>query len=217
MQKRKSCDFGRSMIEMLGVLAIVGVLSVGGIAGYSKAMEKFKVNKAISQYSMLIYDMLEFHHKHNLYSDYDTGLVDIFQATQSIPPDWQKVSSTDLKDSYGNIVEISGSQKYIMFILIIGGELYGNHGIIPSSLCVSFVNDLVLPLHNSLYALHFFNPDEDPAFIYYGDNYCGGNNKCITDLSLPTIESLCKSSKDGLDFGNGGIIGIAFGDPSDSI
>ena len=34
------CSVGRSMIEMLGVLAIVGVLSVGGIAGYSKAMEK---------------------------------------------------------------------------------------------------------------------------------------------------------------------------------
>ena len=40
---------GRSMIEMLGVLAIVGVLSVGGIAGYSKAMEKFKINKTIDQ------------------------------------------------------------------------------------------------------------------------------------------------------------------------
>ncbi len=40
---------GRSMIEMLGVLAIIGVLSVGGIAGYSKAMEKFKINKTIQQ------------------------------------------------------------------------------------------------------------------------------------------------------------------------
>ena len=29
---------GRSMIEMLGVLAIIGVLSGGGIIGYSKAM-----------------------------------------------------------------------------------------------------------------------------------------------------------------------------------
>ena len=42
---------GRSMIEMLGVLAIIGVLSVGGIAGYSKAMEKFKINKTIQQIS----------------------------------------------------------------------------------------------------------------------------------------------------------------------
>ena len=38
---------GRSMIEMLGVLAIIGVLSVGGIAGYSKAMMKYIVNKTI--------------------------------------------------------------------------------------------------------------------------------------------------------------------------
>ncbi len=44
---------GRSMIEMLGVLAIVGVLSVGGIAGYSKAMAKFKANKVIDQVTMI--------------------------------------------------------------------------------------------------------------------------------------------------------------------
>ena len=44
---------GRSMIEMLGVLAIVGVLSVGGIAGYSKAMNKFKTNKISDQVQMI--------------------------------------------------------------------------------------------------------------------------------------------------------------------
>ena len=44
---------GRSMIEMLGVLAIIGVLSVGGIAGYSKAMLKYKTNKLIDQVTML--------------------------------------------------------------------------------------------------------------------------------------------------------------------
>lgn len=38
---------GRSMIEMLGVLAIIGVLSVGGIAGYTKAMFQYKINKDI--------------------------------------------------------------------------------------------------------------------------------------------------------------------------
>jgi type II secretory pathway pseudopilin PulG len=44
---------GRSMIEMLGVLAIIGVLSVGGIAGYSKAMTKFKINKTIDLVSQI--------------------------------------------------------------------------------------------------------------------------------------------------------------------
>ena len=44
---------GRSMIEMLGVLAIIGVLSVGGIAGYSKAIQKYRINKAIEQITLI--------------------------------------------------------------------------------------------------------------------------------------------------------------------
>ncbi len=45
---------GRSMIEMLGVLAIIGVLSVGGIAGYSKAMMKYRINKTIEQITLIV-------------------------------------------------------------------------------------------------------------------------------------------------------------------
>ena len=48
----KSVQSGRSMIEMLGVLAIIGVLSVGGIAGYSKAMTKYRINKTIEQITL---------------------------------------------------------------------------------------------------------------------------------------------------------------------
>lgn len=50
----KSEQSGRSMVEMLGVLAIIGVLSVGGIAGYSKAMSKFKLSKVMDQVSMVV-------------------------------------------------------------------------------------------------------------------------------------------------------------------
>ncbi len=46
-------QYGRSMIEMLGVLAIIGVLSVGGIAGYSKAMSKYRINKTIEQITLI--------------------------------------------------------------------------------------------------------------------------------------------------------------------
>ncbi|MBR3677271.1 MAG: hypothetical protein IKN71_09085 [Alphaproteobacteria bacterium] len=46
-------ESGRSMIEMLGVLAIIGVLSVGGIAGYSKAMAKHKINKTVDQITQI--------------------------------------------------------------------------------------------------------------------------------------------------------------------
>ena len=45
---------GRSMIEMLGVLAIIGVLSVGGLVGYSKAMERYRVNETMNQVSYIV-------------------------------------------------------------------------------------------------------------------------------------------------------------------
>ena len=49
---------GRSMVEMLGVLAIIGVLSVGAIAGYSKAMMKYKLNQHAQAVNMLINNTL---------------------------------------------------------------------------------------------------------------------------------------------------------------
>lgn len=45
---------GRSMIEMLCVLAIIGVLSVGGIAGYSKAMDRHRINETVNQVSHIV-------------------------------------------------------------------------------------------------------------------------------------------------------------------
>ena len=50
---------GRSMVEMLGVLAIIGVLSVGAIAGYSKAMMKYKLNQYSQAIGMLINNVLQ--------------------------------------------------------------------------------------------------------------------------------------------------------------
>lgn len=36
---------GRSMVEMLGVFAIVGVLSIGGLTAYRQAMERHQMNQ----------------------------------------------------------------------------------------------------------------------------------------------------------------------------
>ncbi|MBQ9739234.1 MAG: type II secretion system protein [Alphaproteobacteria bacterium] len=45
-------ESGRSMVEMLGVLAIIGVLSIGGIAGYTMAMNRYKANELLNAASM---------------------------------------------------------------------------------------------------------------------------------------------------------------------
>lgn len=52
-------QFGRSMVEMLGVLAIIGVLSVGSIAGYSTAMRKYRLNKQAETFNMLLSNALQ--------------------------------------------------------------------------------------------------------------------------------------------------------------
>jgi len=67
MKKIKKNESGRSMVEMLGVLAIIGVLSVGGIAGYKMAMRQIAKN---SFAEFLNYWGLTVEHI------YSTGIVD---------------------------------------------------------------------------------------------------------------------------------------------
>ena len=45
---------GRSMIEVIGVLVIIGMLSIGGIAGYSQAMTKYRINRTINEVTRLV-------------------------------------------------------------------------------------------------------------------------------------------------------------------
>ena len=58
----KKSQSGRSMVEMLGVLAIIGVLSVGGIAGYSLSMRRHRANQivdVVSKYYLVAYSQCQ--------------------------------------------------------------------------------------------------------------------------------------------------------------
>ena len=76
-------ESGRSMIEMLGVLAIIGVLSVGGIAGYSKAMNKFKTNKIADNVSMIVTNLRTLYAQQNDYN----GLTNSTAIQMGVVPD----------------------------------------------------------------------------------------------------------------------------------
>ena len=49
---------GRSMVEMLGTLAIIGVLSIGGIMGYSYGMDKYRANETMQAVTLRGIDVL---------------------------------------------------------------------------------------------------------------------------------------------------------------
>ena len=123
---RQANPLGRSMIEMLGVLAIIGVLSVGGIAGYSKAMEQFKVDKAVSEYSYLIQGLLE--HLKDLQNvskpnegDIQYGLTSVVEAESLVPETWEKISNHDYNDPYGNLIRIFSRSQTLVIDMYLGG------------------------------------------------------------------------------------------------
>ena len=100
---------GRSMIEMLGVLAIVGVLSVGGIAGYSKAMAKFKTNKVIDQINTISTNIRTLYSSQRNYAGLDNGTA---IRLSLIPSEMYAASD---KSASGSGVEITNA---------FGGNLY---------------------------------------------------------------------------------------------
>ncbi|MBR5130538.1 MAG: hypothetical protein IKV03_04870 [Alphaproteobacteria bacterium] len=51
-------ESGRSMVEMLGTLAIIGVLSIGSIAGYSYGIDKHHANQTINDIMLMGIDAI---------------------------------------------------------------------------------------------------------------------------------------------------------------
>ena len=104
----KNTENGRSMIEMLGVLAIIGVLSVGGIAGYSKAMMKYRVNKTIEQFTLIAGNLRSFFK--NDYRDLstdDTGRK-ILKKAKLVPDEmWH---GNEILNQWGITIYINGSE-----------------------------------------------------------------------------------------------------------
>ena len=102
----KNDQNGRSMVEMLGVLAIIGVLSVGGISGYSKAMAKYKLTRAQDQIVMLLMNIRTAFATSPNYN----GLSDSVAANYNLAPSEmvQLVSGTEysLYSTFGGKVHV---------------------------------------------------------------------------------------------------------------
>ena len=188
---------GRSMIEMLGVLAIIGVLSVGGIAGYSKAMEKWKINKATEEYSHIIFGMLQHIddvRKLSPQSGY-TGLADLAIALNLIPNSWNKIGDKHFKDAYGNMVQVQARAENLVFDIFIGGIQSNNDSTSSPGwsprLCESLISNLAQPLHSAVNIVNTWQSGKGGIY-YRGDAYCGGNIPCVSSITLNNIHEMCK-------------------------
>jgi len=82
----KAKQFGRSMIEMLGVLAIIGVLSIGGLLGYRRAVNNHQANTILDDVNRFAFVILEngYSFENNSYFDVDFTKTSNYSMTAHI-------------------------------------------------------------------------------------------------------------------------------------
>ncbi len=189
------------MIEMLGVLAIIGVLSVGGITGYSKAMTKFKVNKAVEEYNMLIAGLMEY--KDDIFKNHinETGnltknIADFIYQTQIVPATWKKENNIFLYDSFGNrmvpYIYNGRSERSISIDYYIVTSSKNKNSEFAYQLCMALATQVAFQsfMQYGKGRLVIYNTNgEYPS--YRTD--CNQQQKCMSDMNLPDVSRICKS------------------------
>ena len=190
---------GRSMVEMLGVLAIIGVLSVGAIAGYSKAMLKYKLNKQTEQLSTLINAVIRYQSDLRVtVSETSHGVEPIISYLRKLneipvemlyPPNDRKYDKY-IKDALNNDINIfHHNTNYIG----LGISLQDNN--ISKETC----KNVYLLAKNFSGDLGFVETvfESEGSTQYsghvYGDRFCTGNRLCFKNLKVTDIDDLCSA------------------------
>ena len=193
---------GRSMVEMLGVLAIIGVLSVGAMSGYSKAMMKYKLNKQTEQIgSILDYATLHYEDLDRIDVPNGTNITRLFTKLGAIPLEMIKEqNSSYIYDVFNNKIflyhnkESSGAQYYGLEVFI-DKNAY--------DICLNLFQMAKLR-SSTLWITEFAKATEDDdqhlGNVVHGDNYCNKDDiYCLKDLTLEQMYELCSYCSDSLD------------------
>ena len=186
-------QYGRSMVEMLGVLAIIGVLSVGAIAGYGKAMMKYKLNKQSEQISWLLNVMYRYKSEFGKNPSLQS-LVPYFIKLGEIPEN-MRTKYTDLHDVFNSDISIqtnacgsdaSSCSEVGLFYTISASESF--------DVCQNLLN-IAKEFNSQLYRIGVYNTENDKTEYgntYFGSRYCTNNKKCLKDMTQEEIYEQCR-------------------------
>ncbi len=186
---------GRSMVEMLGVLAIIGVLSVGAISGYSKAMMRYKLNKQTEQIgSILDYTILYADQLHNSGIWYATELL---MKLGVIPLEMTRPNERQyIYDVFNNPILITfaggGGASYKAMKISIGSHAH--------EICLNLYQMAKLrsaSLWQTVFTRSTEDVSEELANRVWGDAYCTKNTKyCLKNITLTQMHELCSICDD---------------------
>lgn len=193
-------ELGRSMIEMLGVLAIVGVLSIGAISGFSKAMAKYKLTRFFATYSMFIQDVMKYQKDwvrtrraagfaDNVDSQFD--LAPLLEQMGLIPSSWQRLNDKYITDDNGGFhrVDVRNNQTFeFQYSFHASGKQLNSKEEIQR--CVFLLNDVLKQL-DRLYHISFWKGGTMFGPYIYGKQYCSTYNVCLNKLTYNQIYDRC--------------------------
>ncbi len=203
---------GRSMVEMLGVLAIIGVLSIGAIAGYSKAMMKYKLNQHAVAVNMLINNVLSIKDKLEHSGDNNTYYNQLLYKINLLPDGiiYQRDGNEPAKELrdiwFKNKIGVVWSKS--KWTASDGTQRQDNVGVIsfnfnPSTEGHEVCRNIVIAAKENsanLAGLRTFNKNSgsySQTEVIQGDKACNKYVTCLRDLSLDTISKLCNNCKSG--------------------
>ena len=175
---------GKSMIEMLGVLAIIAVLTVGGIAGYSKAMKKYQANKVVGEIIQVLAKIKELSENDNWYNIYQ--LDDETKKTLGL--------------CLPSAENCSGFQRTPVGEIDINGNVFMSDA--DAELCISAFNNIVIPLKGNIDEFSVLttikNRDDAIKEMSKCNKKC--RDKCKEDMDC-IHECYSKCSKDNSPYG----------------
>lgn len=186
----KSEQSGRSMVEMLGVLAIIGVLSVGGIAGYSKAMAKFKLSKVMDQVSMTVANVRTLYSGQPNYAGLDTTVAIQMGAIGAEMLNGVKTTSaSEAFNAFNGPVYVEATADGRNFIVTFGG--------LGKEACVSLgSSDWGSGSGSGLVSVGVASGDVSSAQDPDGMGSSGTTEDATLPLALATAASGCNGSGD---------------------
>ena len=189
---------GRSMVEMLGVLAIIGVLSVGAIAGYSKAMFKYKLNKQTEQLNQLINAVTQYYPQLN--SKAVISFVPILEKLNEIPKEMIKNNnSARIYDVFNNVIEIQIGTRNDIGNNVKYARLHYSLDFTDSNSVDICRNTILIMKENreNLWLAETCSETSGSRNIQYaGDKFCYGdynaNKRCLKYLDLEMADKICR-------------------------
>ena len=189
---------GRSMVEMLGTLAIIGVLSVGGIAGYSKAMFKYKLNKHAEQMNMIFNSIIK-HSKSFSNMASNGSVTKYFIALNEIPKEMYS-STSRFKDAFGLSYYIYLYKSVEQLALFVDGKAAKKGDAQNFEICKNFFT-VAQANHENISFIESQNLAADGETKDWGNIYsgksCKNKSSCLNNLTVSQIHSQCTKLTEG--------------------